>query len=924
MDEEELAAIKELWYTQPKHIKDKWLADPRSVDRLHGLWQACVNAPEWIDETQFSRVRLLERLDEGRNFLVLLGVHESGIAVCVKLPNYSNHPIESWHKLNKAIENEVAVLAYLREQAPADFPAPKLIDSGYCTTRYGSRTPYLVTAYWGALKAVNRCRPKSSIEALKLWRDVAVAVGKLHQLKIVHGDLHEDNLFVGPSGQPVILDFGSAQFHTAWPSQNTSGMRDFIPHISTIIDEVALPHQRLSPAFDVFCLTQCMVNCVGAHFPLEETVDTNKPRRAYRPAQDGVLTSRCFHEIVRRCSSCEPEFRPQSGLALADLLEMADHGRLPPYKPPRLAQTRVFMRRYPMLVRGLLFFAILLTSAGYFLLDRWQREHAQLQQQRLQSARLSQALAESNRASSIAYQSMRDLLSMTVRDDHLVPDQQKRWAGLRKSLVSRLGSMLDHNTLNEQTATESLQTGLKLIQAHFEVDGVQAAYDGCSICLEYCDRSPFTTSNTYPKFRILKSQLLANAANIVSELDRSQGVTGKSLGYARDSVDLFNSVDIAQPMSEDWMELYLTAAHDVLRLAVYSHRKTAWVTNDGGQVAEAIFQRVLSISADECERLPLCFAIAQLHALRALMLHKGVIHQNVATVPGTPAHQVRHHLSLAEMFLAKCEEQATDATPVTLDQIKSAEAVVANTAGLYYTSAGEHAAARAALERALQWREQQLQQRPGSIRCLRDCVNTAWNTADTYKSEAFTYSDHWQPQDLYLRELAVRLPLVKRCEQLVGVDRCQETETAHQVNALRLASAYRLAGRWDDVCQTLVELEKVQPLSEPGALHGWGEDLLLGLAVMIVSGQASLQHEQLFEDQCRYVEQYVARLVTNVKAASEPSTKAEALVKADSLLQRFRKLLNRDEWERIESRAAWRALRNSCETLADELSTLTP
>ena len=907
MNDQQLAAIKELWYTQPRHIKDRWLADPRSIERLHGLWQECVSAPEWIEEDQFAGIRLLERLDQGRNFLVLLGVHINGSAVCVKLPNYTNQPIETWLKVNRAIEKEVAVLTRLRQQAAADLPVPKLIDSGYCATLHCARTPFHVTEYWSGLKSVNRSRPNSPTAALELWSEIASAVGQLHQYGIVHGDLHEENIFTTPSGRPAILDFGSAQFHRSWRRSSAHGVRDFIPHMSTIIDEVALPHQRLTPAFDVFCLSQCMVNCIGSHFPFEEAAQASQPRMVSRTAKDNLERSRCFHEVVRRCSSAEPEFRLQSGGALAQALEMTEQGNLLPYKPPKMASARVFMRRYPVLVRSLLFLSLLLVSIGYFIVDRWRREHEQLNQQRLQSERLSQALSESNRASSIAYESMRELLSMTVRDDYLVPDQQKRWVNLRQSLVRRLALILDHNTLDDQTAMESLQTGLKLIQAHYEVDGIQAAYEGCLTCLEYCDRSVFSNSVEHPKLRLLKAQLLANAANIVYQLERVEGQARPSLDYARDAVDALNSVDISPIMNEDWLELYLSAAHDVLCYAIYPQRDTSWVAGDGGQIADMIFKRAFSSCPAESQQPALCFAIAQLHVQRARMIHKSAIREPVLS-SSEAARDKFLQLSLAEKYLKACEVRTTEVSSITPHQVKTAQAVVADLAGLAYTQSHEYAAARKALESSLQWRELQLQQRPGSILCLREVMHTNWDLADTYKAEASDFAEPFQPQELYLKEIEVRGRAVERCRQLVEVDRCQETRMAHLVNALRLASAYRLAGHGDDVCRTLRELEEVQPLSEPGVKHGHGEDLLLNLAVLIAKGQASSQHEQLFESQCRYVEDFLLNMVTT---QTTPDLKQAAMLSSSRLL----KLIDREKWPAGASLAAWAALKRTCETI---------
>lgn len=910
MDERDCEAIKELWYSQPKHIKDKWLADPRSLDRLRGLWQECVSAPDWIDEHQFEQVRLLERLDEGRNFLVLLGIHSSGLAVCVKVPNYTNHPPSAWPKLNKAIENEIEVLHWLGQHETPGLLVPPLIGSGYCVTRHGERTPYVITVYWGGLRAVSRCRPDSPGQALTLWQTIANAVGHLHRIGVIHGDLHEENLFVNSAGQPVILDFGSAQLRRRkWWQPTTSGVRDFIPHVSTAIDEVALPHQKLSPAFDVFCLTQCMLHCSGSLFPLDDPAGPNPLRTTSRSAKENLKRIRCFHDIVRYCSANEPEFRLPTGSALASALEQANQGQVLVHRPSRLANAQVLCRRYPMLVRSLLLAAVLLLAVGYFVADRWRLTHAQLNEQVVQSARLSKTLDESNRASSIAFDSIRDLLSLTVRDDYLVSDQKKRWIHLRQSLSERLALILDHNTLSEQTALESLHTGLRLIQAHYEVDGVHEAFRTCRVCLEFCGRHTPASPEGRLKFRILHARVLAHAANISSQLNHLEDQERASLDYAIAAVELLHSIDTTQAAAHDWLEPYLLSSHDVLNYGLYSHRGTEWAVNRGAKLAEQILQRALAACPVQDLPLETAFALSGLYTLQAQLLHKSALPIPAGRTHAEVAQDVRFSLRQAETLLGQCEQQATLLTSISLDQIHSAQSVVSNLAGLSYTGTYEFAAAREALEKALQWREHQLQQRPGSIRSLSDCVKTTWNLADTYQSEAHRSADLAQPRTLYLKEASLRGPLVQRCKELVQMDRCQETENNHLVNALRLASAYRLAGLWDEVCQSITDLEQVQALKEPGVLHGSGEDLLLSLAVLMVKGKASSAHEILFQHQCAYVKQFLLSLAR--------STTADSVDKAVRLARRFLVLMKDPAWQPLVARAEWQDLINCFETIVN-------
>ena len=87
---------------------------------------------------------------------------------------------------------------------------------------------FYVAARWEEGVPLEEVVPLAPAAALRLARDIAGAVGALHDHGLAHRDLHPGNVIVRPDGSAVVIDFGTVRPDDGTDTTTIAGVVGFI------------------------------------------------------------------------------------------------------------------------------------------------------------------------------------------------------------------------------------------------------------------------------------------------------------------------------------------------------------------------------------------------------------------------------------------------------------------------------------------------------------------------------------------------------------------------------------------------------------------------------------------------------------------------------------------------------------------------
>ncbi len=150
----------------------------------------------------FGRYRLLKKLGQGGMGTVYLA-HDSELCrlIALKIPIEAAGP-ETAERFRRAA------------RAAASLQHPNICPIHEAGVIDG--TPYLTMAYIDGHTLAERLRAGrlSAGEATRLVRAVALALAEAHDGGVLHGDVKPANILINRRGEPILTDFGLAQFGT--------------------------------------------------------------------------------------------------------------------------------------------------------------------------------------------------------------------------------------------------------------------------------------------------------------------------------------------------------------------------------------------------------------------------------------------------------------------------------------------------------------------------------------------------------------------------------------------------------------------------------------------------------------------------------------------------------------------------------------
>ena len=215
----------------------------------------------------------------------------------------------------RRFRNERQILAGL------DHPnIAKLLDGG--TTEDG--LPYFVMEYVEGKPITDYCddRKLSTVERLKLFRQVCAAIQYAHQNLVVHRDIKPSNILVTDEGIPKLVDFGIAKLLN--PDLSGLTLNPTATAMRLMTPEYASPEQvrgeNITTASDVYSLGVVLYELLTGHRP-------------YR------VKNRLPHEILRIVCEGEPE-KPSTAVSRVEEVSTRDGSHTITLTPEVVSRTR--------------------------------------------------------------------------------------------------------------------------------------------------------------------------------------------------------------------------------------------------------------------------------------------------------------------------------------------------------------------------------------------------------------------------------------------------------------------------------------------------------------------------------------------------------------------------------------------------------
>jgi serine/threonine-protein kinase len=189
---------------------------------------------------------------------------------------------------------------------------------------------YLAVAYVQGGTLADRIDARGPLpveDTIRLAAEVASALDALHRNGIVHRDVKPSNVMLDPDGGAAVTDFGLAKgpaYTVLTKPGQVMGTLDYVaPEL--------IRGEETGPAADIYALG-CMVHeCLAGAPPFADRklfeiaaahLDDDPPDLS----QLGPDVPRALAEVVQRAMAKDPEARPRTGTAFANLLRAATPG----------------------------------------------------------------------------------------------------------------------------------------------------------------------------------------------------------------------------------------------------------------------------------------------------------------------------------------------------------------------------------------------------------------------------------------------------------------------------------------------------------------------------------------------------------------------------------------------------------------------
>ena len=291
---------------------------------------------------QFGRYRVLGKLGQGGMGTVYLA-HDSKLdrQVAVKTPRFDHHPrsdaVERFHRESRAMaklhHRNVCAIHDVGQIGEMHFLTMEYIEGETLLERLEQRRSQdsehshpaspSPEASDGHLDSF--CREHSPIAMAEIARKIALALQAMHEAGVVHRDLKPGNVIIDRQGEPIVTDFGLAQYaESADQCLSTSGIVAGTPSYMSP-EQVEGRTEEIGPATDIYSLGVVLYYMLCGRLPFEGSTTSvlgqivvaqpDRPTTIKRNI-DPLLESICLKAMEKRIDQ-----RYGSALEFAEAIE---------------------------------------------------------------------------------------------------------------------------------------------------------------------------------------------------------------------------------------------------------------------------------------------------------------------------------------------------------------------------------------------------------------------------------------------------------------------------------------------------------------------------------------------------------------------------------------------------------------------------
>jgi serine/threonine protein kinase len=172
-------------------------------------------------------------------------------------------------------------------------------------------------------QAIQPARRLPAATALWVTRQVAEALGALHEHGWVHADVKPENVFLSPDGHATLIDLGLAQ-RIGWTELDRTPLGGTLAYSPP---ECFSPVVELTPASDVYSLGVTLYRLLTGRLPFPDS-DPGELARAHlhrMPPEPRLFHPRLCYKVVRllrRMLAKQPRYRPGLAVLRQELLSL--------------------------------------------------------------------------------------------------------------------------------------------------------------------------------------------------------------------------------------------------------------------------------------------------------------------------------------------------------------------------------------------------------------------------------------------------------------------------------------------------------------------------------------------------------------------------------------------------------------------------
>jgi serine/threonine protein kinase len=213
------------------------------------------------------------------------------------------------------------------------------------------------------------------LEAVRVVRELAMAVDHAHRNGILHRDLKPSNVLFDSQGKPHLTDFGLAKFIVSDEQLTRSGQIVGTPAYAA---PESFANDGITTAVDIYGLGGLLYYAVTGQAPTPgkndvESIDAARNRDAVSPRRTNKLVSRDLEAIILQCLAKDPQRRYTSALQLSEDLDRLLEGKSVSARQPstreRMARS---VRRHPMIAALFVMLAVVSSFTGWMAWKRFE------------------------------------------------------------------------------------------------------------------------------------------------------------------------------------------------------------------------------------------------------------------------------------------------------------------------------------------------------------------------------------------------------------------------------------------------------------------------------------------------------------------------------------------------------------------------